>query len=139
MSTISVVIPTFNSSGTIREAVATARAQTRRPIEIIVVDDGSEDSTLQILNELAGPDLIVLRHSTNRGGAAARNTGMAHARGDYLALLDADDLWAHDKLARQLHALRGDPNAFCFSALWQTNEYGERKCLPKRAPRTGED
>jgi glycosyltransferase involved in cell wall biosynthesis len=138
MSTISVVIPTFNSSETIREAVATARAQMRRPLEIIVVDDGSQDSTLQTLEEIAGPDLIVLRHSHNRGGAAARNTGMAHARGDYVALLDADDLWAPDKLARQLHALRGDPNAFCFCALWQTNEYGEHKCLPKRAPRADE-
>ena len=138
MSTISVVIPTFNSSGTIFDAIATARAQTHRPLEIIVVDDGSHDATVRILSELAGPDLIVLRHPDNRGGAAARNTGMSRARGDYIALLDADDLWSRDKLARQLLAVRGSPNAFCFTALWQTNEYGERKCLPKRPPRIDE-
>lgn len=137
--TISVVIPAYNSGGTIQQAVASARAQTRPPREIIVVDDASTDDTLEKLDAIAGPDLVVLRSRSNRGGGAARNRGIQAARGDLVAFLDADDLWAPSKLEIQTARLQpGGGDAFCYCAVAQTNEYGEHHVLPLRAPNAGE-
>lgn len=138
MSTVSVVIPAYNSAATIADAVSSVRAQTVKPLEIIVVDDASRDGTAACLDELHAPDLRVIRRSVNGGGSAARNLGMEAARGDWIAFLDADDLWLPDKLERQLAALRACESAFCFTGLWRSNEYGERWQLPRRGPRPGE-
>lgn len=135
---ISVVIPAYNAGATIADAVATARAQSLRPAEIVVVDDASTDDTVTRLEALGGDDLVVIQSPVNRGGAAARNRGVEAARGELVAFLDADDLWAADKLARQVAVLGTRELAFCFTALTQTNEYGERRTLPRRAPRPGE-
>lgn len=139
LNSVSVVIPAFNCSATIQEAVATARAQTHRPVEIIVVDDASSDDTLMKLQAVAGRDLVILRNMRNAGGAASRNRGIDAARGDVIALLDADDLWEPSKLERQLAALNAahEP-AFCFTAVKFTNEYDERRVSPRRAPKDGE-
>jgi glycosyltransferase involved in cell wall biosynthesis len=139
MQTVSVVIPAFNCAATIQEAVATARAQTHRPLEIIVIDDASSDDTLAKLAAIAGPDLVVIRNRRNAGGAAARNRGIEFARGDVIAFLDADDLWAPTKLEQQLEMLNAAAGpAFCFSAVSFTNEYRERRISPRRAPQPGE-
>lgn len=139
MHTVSVVIPAFNCAATIRDAVLTAREQTHRPLEIVVVDDGSTDDTLAQLEALRGYDLVVLRNVRNLGGAAARNRGIDAARGEFIAFLDADDIWAPTKLEQQLAALSSvrEP-AFCFTAVEFLNEYGERRISPRRAPRSGE-
>lgn len=137
--TVSVVIPAYNSRDTVQQAVATARAQTLRPTQIVVVDDCSKDDTLQQLEALAGPDLLVVRSPQNGGGGAARNRGIENATGDVVAFLDADDLWAPNKLANQLTLLRTQTReSFCFSAVEQVNEYGEKHILPKREPLPGE-
>jgi glycosyltransferase involved in cell wall biosynthesis len=139
MHAISVVIPAYNAARTIAAAVGSVRAQTVPVLEIVVVDDASRDDTAQVLARLAGPDLRLLRNADNRGGAVSRNRGIDAARGDYVALLDADDVWLPAKLERQLAALAGTPNdSFAFSALIQTNEYGEQHRLPRRGPRAGE-
>lgn len=139
MNLVSVVIPAYNSSATIAEAIASVRAQTVKPLEIIVIDDCSKDNTLSVLDQLAGPDLVVLRHPVNKGGAAARNLGISAAKGRYVAFLDADDLWVPHKLAWQLRSLKGKPkDAFVFSTLLSTNEYNEERVLPRRAPRNDE-
>lgn len=139
LRTVSVVIPAYNSRDTIQQAVATARAQTLRPTQIVVVDDCSKDDTLQQLQAIAGPDLLVVRSPQNGGGGAARNRGIEHATGDVIAFLDADDLWAPNKLANQLTTLRTQTReSFCFSAVEQVNEYGEKHILPKREPLPGE-
>jgi glycosyltransferase involved in cell wall biosynthesis len=139
MQTVSVVIPAYNCAATIEEAVATARAQTHRPLEIIVIDDASSDETLAKLATIAGPDLVVLRNRRNAGGSAARNRGIEYARGDVIAFLDADDLWAPTKLELQLEMLNAASGpAFCFSAVSFTNEYRERRISPRRAPKPGE-
>jgi glycosyltransferase involved in cell wall biosynthesis len=137
--TVSVVIPAYNARDTIQQAIATARAQTLRPAQIIVVDDCSKDDTVQQAEALAGPDLLVVRSPRNGGGGAARNRGIDHATGDVVAFLDADDLWAPNKLANQLTLLRAQRReSFCFTAVEQINEYGEKHILPKRAPWPGE-
>lgn len=139
MNSVSVVIPAYNAARTIGEAIASVRAQSMPVMEIIVVDDASKDGTLAALEALAGPDLIVVRQPRNAGGSAARNRGIDTARGDWVAFLDADDLWVKPKLEIQLAALAKIPTpAFCFSSLVRVNEYNERHVLPKRSPRTGE-
>src|SRR5688572_15177206 len=139
LKTVSVVIPAYNSRDTIQQAVATARAQTLRPTQIVVVDDASKDDTLEQLQPIAGPDLLVVKSPVNGGGGAARNRGIENATGDVIAFLDADDLWAPNKLANQMALLRTQSReSFCFTAVEHTNEYGEQHVLPKREPFPGE-
>lgn len=94
---ISVIIPAFNGAAMIADAIASVRAQDI-PCEVIVVDDGSSDSTAEVARPLA--DRLI--RQPNRGIAAARNAGLAHAAGPYIAFIDVDDLWTDGKLALQL-------------------------------------
>jgi glycosyltransferase involved in cell wall biosynthesis len=110
---ISVVIPTYNRLPYLRAAVASAREQTRPPEEILIVDDGSTDGTEQFARSLPAP--VRYLRQANAGPAAARNQGFRAATGDWIALLDSDDWWPADKLARQEAFLRLHPHlAFVF-------------------------
>jgi Glycosyltransferases involved in cell wall biogenesis len=108
VKTISVIIPTYNYGRFLREAIDSALAQSYTPLEIIVVDDGSIDDTPQILAEYG--DRIRAIRQDNQGVGAARNTGIAAARGEYLAFLDSDDLWHPRKLAAQIARFEADPS-----------------------------
>jgi glycosyltransferase involved in cell wall biosynthesis len=102
---VSVVIPTLNRWPLLeRRALPSALAQEDVEFEVVVVDDGSTDQTPARLAEVADRRLRVVRHESRRGLAAARNTGVAAARSDWVAFLDDDDLWAPRKLRRQLDA-----------------------------------
>lgn len=104
---VSVVIPAYNAELTVGETLASARAQTHRHLDIIVVDDGSSDETAAVVEAVATEDARVrLLRQTNRGVAAARNRGILEARGNLIAILDADDLWHPTKIAKQVTALR---------------------------------
>ncbi len=108
---VSVVIPAYNAEGTLRATLDSVLNQSHAALEIIVVDDGSTDATEAIARDLArlDPRLSVIT-TPNRGVAAARNTGTAASRADYVAPLDADDLWHPEKIARQLEVIeRGGP------------------------------
>ncbi|HYD10055.1 MAG TPA: glycosyltransferase family 2 protein, partial [Acidimicrobiales bacterium] len=109
---VSVVVPTHDRSALVVRAVRSATSQTVDDIEVLVVDDGSSDDTPAVLAELAADDrrLRVLRHEEARGAPAARNTGIDHATGAYLALLDDDDEWLPTKLERQLAQFVDDPS-----------------------------
>jgi glycosyltransferase involved in cell wall biosynthesis len=107
MRTISVIIPTYNYARFVREAIDSALGQTLAPLEVIVVDDGSTDETPRILAEY-GDRIRVIRQE-NQGVAAARNTALAAVRGEYIALLDSDDIWEPHKLERQLARFEADP------------------------------
>jgi glycosyltransferase involved in cell wall biosynthesis len=104
---VSVIIPAFNSASWIREAVESVVRQSFPPHEIIVVDDGSTDSTADILSQYG--DTVHYVRQKNCGVAAARNTGVALARGDFMAFLDADDVWHPRKLELQLRAIANRP------------------------------
>jgi glycosyltransferase involved in cell wall biosynthesis len=104
---ISVVIPVFNAEAFLAETVASILAQDYRPLEVIVVDDGSSDGSLAVAEKLR-PAIRVL-HQPNAGPAAARNRGIELAQGSYLAFSDADDLWAPGRLARQHGVLQREP------------------------------
>jgi glycosyltransferase involved in cell wall biosynthesis len=101
---VSVIIPTYNRAGVIQRALDSVLAQTFQDWEIIVVDDGSTDDPATI--EKYCGQIRLIRHPQNRGAAAARNTGIAAAGGQFVAFLDSDDCWHPDKLANQMAALQ---------------------------------
>jgi glycosyltransferase involved in cell wall biosynthesis len=105
---VSVIIPTYNYARFIGEAVDSALAQTRPPLEVIVVDDGSTDDTAAVL--AAYGDRIRVLRQKNAGVAMARNAGIAAARGEYLAFLDSDDAWYPRKLERQMQRFGAEPH-----------------------------
>jgi glycosyltransferase involved in cell wall biosynthesis len=109
MSSVSVVIPAFNAAETVAATIESALAQTREPLEVLVVDDGSTDATAEIA-ERFGPPVVCIR-TPNSGVSRARNAGIERAAGDYVAFLDADDLWRPEKLERQLDALASQEGA----------------------------
>ncbi|MDZ4150052.1 glycosyltransferase family 2 protein, partial [Methylicorpusculum sp.] len=100
---ISVVIPTYNRCDFLRRALLSVVAQTLQPTEIIVVDDGSSDSTAVMIRD-EFPEIKYYRQE-NYGVSSARNLGIQHAIGDWIALLDSDDEWLPEKLAMQTAAL----------------------------------
>lgn len=102
---ISVVIPVFNRRREIGRAIASVLGQSLSPYDILVVDDASTDGSADVVAALQEPRVKLLRHPQNRGAAAARNTAIEAAEGDWIALLDSDDEWEKDKLAVQLEAL----------------------------------
>jgi glycosyltransferase involved in cell wall biosynthesis len=105
--TISAVITTFNRRELLREALASVRAQTRVPDQIIILDDGSTDGTREEMEATAGVDY---HWQPNGGTSSARNAGWEMARGEWIAFLDSDDLWEKEKLARQESAVLADPS-----------------------------
>ncbi|MBN2331851.1 MAG: glycosyltransferase [Deltaproteobacteria bacterium] len=119
---VSVIIPTFNRSSQVVEAVQSVLEQTYRPLEIIVVDDGSTDGTRE--HVAAYSDRCTLLSSKeNRGVSAARNRGIRKSCGQFVALLDSDDLWLPDKLAHQIAFFRRHPQAL----ICQTEEIWMRR------------
>jgi glycosyltransferase involved in cell wall biosynthesis len=110
MPIISVVVPAYNAEHTILETVDSVLKQTFTDFELIVIDDGSTDQTAKLLQSIADPRLKVFSYP-NGSASVARNRGMAHATGDYISFLDADDLWTADKLQAQLAALQAHPEA----------------------------
>jgi len=107
---VSTIIAVYNMASYIAEAVRSVQTQSVGELEIIVVDDGSTDETSAILKGIAGEDeRIRVISQPNAGAAAARNTGLASATGDFITFLDGDDLYAPRKLERQLAVLSGYP------------------------------
>jgi glycosyltransferase involved in cell wall biosynthesis len=111
MPLISVIVPAYNAEKTIRETVESVLHQTLTDLELIVVDDASQDSTLDVLAKIADPRLTVLSHPHNSGANRSRNLGLSRSTGVYVSFLDADDLWTIDKLESQLKALKAHPEA----------------------------
>lgn len=111
---VSVVIPAFNAGAFIGEALESVRAQSYRPLEVIVVDDGSTDDTGAVVERFAAKavtDCEVQCISQQNGGPSkARNTGIKAARGGWIAFLDADDIWTEDKLTKQMDYVKGHEN-----------------------------
>lgn len=99
---ISVIIPVYNRENSVLVAIQSVLNQTHQEFEIIVVDDASTDKTGEIIRKISDTRIHYSLHKTNQGAAAARNTGIEHARGEWLAFLDSDDEWSKDKLERQL-------------------------------------
>ncbi len=104
MPLVSVIIPTYNRACLVQRAIRSVLDQTFRDFELIVVDDGSQDGTLAALGSYQGKLQVVSQ--ANRGVSAARNAGLAKAKGELLTFLDSDDEWLPEKLARQIARFR---------------------------------
>ncbi len=117
MTTVSVVIPTYDRADVLPRAVESVLDQTMTDLELLVVDDGSTDGTRAVLDGFDDDRLRVIEHETNRGANVARNTGIDEADGEYVAFLDSDDEWRPPKLERQLERIRSGPSthvaAYC--------------------------
>lgn len=120
---VSVVIPTFNRDKYVIESLESVFNQTYTSTEIIVVDDGSTDTTEEILR----PYFSRIRYikKENNGNAAARNTGLDYAKGEYVAFLDSDDIWLPEKLLKQIEFLENNPRcAFVYCGAYLIDENG---------------
>lgn len=102
---VSVVISTYKRAGLVSRAVSSALGQTIRDLEVIVVDDYSPDETGNVIAEICDARVRYLRHEKNKGLPAARNTGIAVARAEFVAFLDDDDEWVPEKIERQLNVV----------------------------------
>lgn len=106
---VSVIIPTYNRGWILNEAIDSVLSQTFKDYELIVVDDGSDDNTADILENYSKKIRII--HQENQGVSAARNRGIVSSNGRFIALLDSDDLWLPEKLNRQISFFRNHPDA----------------------------
>jgi glycosyltransferase involved in cell wall biosynthesis len=110
---ISVIIPVYNSSDTILSSLESVKNQSYKELEIIIVNDGSTDDSLQLIEQFIERNKglnFVLINQYNQGVSKARNAGMEKANGDWIALLDSDDKWLSNKLERQLQVLLENPH-----------------------------
>lgn len=117
MFNIAVVIPAYNAARTIGRAIASVKAQTVQPAEIIIVDDGSTDDTVAVVADLSVNLPILFLRQSNAGAAAARQTGSEASSAEYIAYLDADDWWPADKLEQMQDTLAVAPIDFLMADL----------------------
>jgi glycosyltransferase involved in cell wall biosynthesis len=107
---VSIIIPTYNSEKTIEETIASIQQQSFKDWELIIIDDGSQDNTVDIIENIVEPRLKLFVYE-NGGVGIARNRGIAQTTGEFISFLDADDLWTCDKLTLQIEALKQNPQA----------------------------
>ncbi len=108
---VSVVIPCYNGVEFLPEAIDSALAQSYPPLEVLVIDDGSTDDSATIAESYGGPVRVIRQH--NQGESVARNRGIDEAKGDWIAFLDADDVWDSEKLELQLETIGNLPDTVC--------------------------
>lgn len=115
---VSVVMPAWNRADTIGDAITSALAQTYEALEVVVVDDASSDATATIVQTMSTTDhrIRLVTLGKNSGCAAARTVALEQARGQYVAFLDADDVWLPHKIEKQVAALRQCDAAICFGS-----------------------
>lgn len=121
---VSVIIPNYNYANYLREAIESVLSQTYKNIEIFVVDDGSKDNSAEVLGEFG--DQIHTIFQQNAGVAAARNNGVANSKGDFIAFLDADDVWLPNKIEMQVERFLTDKKlGLVHVAVQEINATGE--------------
>jgi len=121
---VSIIIPMYNVGKYIEQSIKSVLKQTYHHFELILVDDGCLDDTLNQVNKFSDPRIRII-HQKNRGLSGARNTGIEAARGLYVALLDADDYWSKDKLAKHIKHLSANPKVgVSYSSSLFINEEG---------------
>ncbi|MCH2181430.1 MAG: glycosyltransferase family 2 protein [Mariniblastus sp.] len=137
---ISVVIPSFNMATTLTRAIESAARQTLQPLEILVVDDGSTDPTREVLQKLQAT-IPALRFVTqeNAGNAAAKNTGIRQARGEWIGFLDADDAWLPQRLEKQVELLAHQPDCVWAAGAYQRIRLVNDEERPCGKIRVGQD
>ncbi|MEC3906316.1 glycosyltransferase family 2 protein [Tamlana sp. 2201CG12-4] len=125
-SLVSIVTPMYDSESYISETINTVIHQTYTNWELLLIDDGSKDNTLKVIQPFLEdfPNITLLKNDENLGAALSRNKGIKAAKGDYIAFLDADDLWKPHKLETQLAFMKKQNCAICFSSYELIDEKG---------------
>lgn len=116
---VSVIIPVYNDEKYLERTLESVLAQSYRPIEIVLVDDQSKDGSAEIIKKYqeTHPEIVYYLQEQNMGAGHARNKALELARGQYVAFLDADDLWKPEKINKQVELLKEKNGAFCFTAI----------------------
>ena len=109
----SIIIPTFNRKSFLRVAIDSVLAQTYENFELIIVNDGSTDSTKDMIKTYSDPRIVYV-YQENQGVSSARNTGLSKATGNFIAFLDSDDKWVKEKLAKSVEYIGKYPNISIF-------------------------
>ena len=130
---VSVIIPTYNRAHLVGRAIRSVLNQTYQDFEIIVVDDGSTDNTEEVVKSFNDPRIRYIRHEKNRGGSAARNTGIRAARSEYIAFLDSDDEWLPEKLEKQVLIFSDDQIGLVYTGRRVIDSRSGR-CLSEKIP-----
>lgn len=120
LKTISVVIPAYNRGNTIKRCINSVLRQTYPVDEIIVIDDGSTDDTIERISEI-NSDIVRVLEQKHRGAQAARNMGIREAKGDYIAFLDSDDEWMSDKMEIQMPHMQGRQDIVVYCDCFEVN------------------
>lgn len=125
-------MPCFNSSRHIEEAVGSVLSQTFKNLELLVIDGGSSDQTIQIIRSLAAQDnrLRLINNINDKGPAHARQVGIEESMGDYIAFLDADDYWLPAKVEKQLKFMQDNHKEFSYTGYRSINEDGNNLSCP---------
>ena len=121
---VSIVVPVYNAGKWIEDTILSVKSQTYKEWELILVDDLSTDDSVKVMELYEGPDIRVIKTSKNHGAAYARNLGISEAGGQYICFIDADDLWAPDKLEKQLSFMKEKEAAFGFTGYEFADESG---------------
>ena len=136
---VSIIVPVYNAARYIAETIEMVNAQTYKDWELILVDDASKDDSVAVIENIIksqGKRIRLIRKNKNEGAAAARNSGIDAAAGQYIAFLDADDIWKPEKLEKQIRFMEEKEAAFSFHSY----EFGDEEAKPTgkivRAPET---
>ena len=125
---VSVIMPTYNTARYVQESIDSVLEQDYPSIQLIVIDDGSTDDTVDIIRRYG--ERVVLLTQQNQGAAVARNAGLAAAEGEYIAFLDSDDVWLPGKLSDQVAYLETHPDIGMVYSCWQTWQPDDTGQLP---------
>lgn len=130
---VSIIIPTYNRANLVGRSVKSVLDQSYKDFEIIIVDDGSSDKTEEKIRRYQKDDdrIRFIKHGTNKGAAAARNTGIKASRGHYIAFQDSDDTWEPEKLEKQIQVFEHAPEeaGIVYTDMWRRRA-GKRKYIP---------
>jgi len=137
--TVSVIIPTYNRAHLIGRAIKSVLNQTYQDFELIIIDDGSTDDTEDIIRQFQEKDKRIkyVKHDKNKGGSAARNTGIKAAKGEYIAFLDSDDEWLLEKLKRQMKVFKNTSSEIgvVYTGIISINEISEDTNIQYNIPK----
>ena len=133
---VSIITPLYNSEKYIAEAIQSVLIQSYTDFEMIIIDDHSDDRSVNIVKEFNDERIQLICLSQNKGAGIARNKGIEKANGRFIAFLDSDDQWLPNKLEKQINFMRSRNISFCFSSFYLMNENGKhlkkyREALPR--------
>ena len=125
-SLVSIVMPAYNAEAFISESIQSVQQQTHENWELLIIDDASKDGTLMLIEQFQSQDHRIRLHPlpTNQGAGFARNIGIKASKGDFVAFLDADDLWKPEKLEKQLEFMQKEKVGICYSSYELMGEDG---------------